>query len=104
MCDEVTIRTTKGGLRFDSEGRHNLRSQQPSGSRIECLIRMTAEECRSLEPHVRKLIPPKQIITTFNGAQLQSRPFVEQFNAILRTELADPNGYVRLVEPSTFFD
>ena len=27
ICDEVTIRTTKGGLRFDGEGRHHLRSQ-----------------------------------------------------------------------------
>src|SRR5207249_4486230 len=45
ICDEVTIRTTKGGLRFDSEGRHRLRSTQPTGSRIECVVRMTSEEC-----------------------------------------------------------
>jgi len=28
QCDEVTVRTTKGGLRFDSEGRHYLRIKQ----------------------------------------------------------------------------
>src|SRR5437879_1725459 len=56
ISDEVTIRTTKGGIRFDAEGRHNLRVHQPVGSRIECLLRLTAEECRALEGHVRKLM------------------------------------------------
>src|SRR5437016_11731313 len=38
ISDEVTIRTTKGGIRLDADGRHNLRSRQPVGSRIECLL------------------------------------------------------------------
>src|SRR5213082_726033 len=41
ISHEVTIRTRKGGIRFDADGRHNLRSKQPVGSRIECLLRMT---------------------------------------------------------------
>src|SRR5262245_51028022 len=41
ISDEVTICTTKGAIRFDAEGRHSLRSRQPVGSRIECLLRMT---------------------------------------------------------------
>jgi hypothetical protein len=28
ISDEVTIRTTKGGIRFDAEGRHTLRTRQ----------------------------------------------------------------------------
>src|SRR5213080_1932246 len=56
ISDEVTIRTTKGGIRFDAEGRHSLRNGQPVGSRIECLLRMTPEECRAVEAQARKLI------------------------------------------------
>src|SRR5438034_10837825 len=54
ISDEVTIRTTKGGLRFDKEGRHLLRSTQPTGSRIECLIRMDEGECKGVEAQIQK--------------------------------------------------
>ena len=47
ISDEVTIRTTKGGIRFDAEGRHTLRTRQPVGSRIECLLRMTEDEAKT---------------------------------------------------------
>ncbi len=45
ISDEVTIRTASGGIRFDAAGRHSLRVGQPKGSRIECVLRMTAEQC-----------------------------------------------------------
>jgi hypothetical protein len=44
ICDEVTIRTTKGGIRFDAEGRHSLRIRQRVGSRIT----------QALSPHARR--------------------------------------------------
>ena len=31
ISDEVTIRTTKGGIRFDADGRYSLRNGQPVG-------------------------------------------------------------------------
>src|ERR1051325_3842621 len=46
LCDEVTIQTTQGGLRFEGKHRHALRAKRTVGSRIECLIRMTEDECR----------------------------------------------------------
>src|SRR6266478_3050104 len=58
ISDEVTIQTTQGGIRFDSDGRHTLRSRQPVGSRIECLLRMTPDECRAVESQVRRLRSP----------------------------------------------
>src|SRR5207247_7313496 len=79
ISDEVTIRTTKGGIRFDAEGRHSLRNGQPVGSRIECLLRMTPEECRAVQTQVLKLISPDRIATQFNGAPLAPRRAVEQF-------------------------
>ena len=88
ISDEVTIRTTKGGIRFDAEGRHSLRNGQPVGSRIECLLRMTPEECRAVEAQARKLISPERITTVFNGTPLEQRLPAEQFGATLQTEVA----------------
>ena len=73
ISDEATIRTTQGGIRFNAEGRHSLRTCQPAGSRIECLVRLTAEECRALEEHVRRVILPAHIATVFNGQLLEPR-------------------------------
>jgi len=101
ISDEVTICTTKGAIRFDAEGRHSLRSRQPVGSRIECLLRMTIEECSSIESQVRKLISPERITTTFNGVQLQSRVPVEQFRAVLPTEIANNDGFLRRASRET---
>jgi hypothetical protein len=101
ICDEVTVRTTKGGLRFDSKGRHSLRSTQATGSRIECLIRMSVEECKTLELQARKLMPPATIRTTFNGEVLVSRTPLAQVETALRTEVADESGYLRRVDRGT---
>ena len=48
ISDEVTISTTQGSIRFDAQGRHRLRSRQPVGSRIECLLRLTPDDCRAI--------------------------------------------------------
>jgi hypothetical protein len=101
ISDEVTIRTTTGGLRFDTDGRHNLRSTQPAGSRVECLIRMTADECKSVEAQVQKLIPPNGVVTTFNAQQLEPRAVAGEFRMVLRTELAGPDGFLRRADRET---
>ena len=90
ISDEVTIRTTKGGIRFDADGRHTLRTRQPVGSRIECLLRMTEDECRAIEQQVRTLIVPAGILTVFNGTILEARGELEHFTATLPTELGIP--------------
>src|SRR5207249_11191157 len=48
ISDEVTILTTRGGVRFDAQGRRWLRSRQSVGSRIECLLRLTPDECLAI--------------------------------------------------------
>lgn len=101
ISDEVTIRTTKGGIRFDAEGRHTLRTRQTVGSRIECLLRMTEEECRAVEHQVRKLICPASIVTVFNGTTLEPRREAEQFTTTLPTEVASADGFLRRVNRET---
>ncbi|MGP8053207.1 MAG: hypothetical protein ACLQAH_05245 [Limisphaerales bacterium] len=94
ISDEVTITTTKGSIRFDAEGRHHLRQRQAVGSRIECHVRMKAEECAAIEAQIRKLIPPSDIVTSFNGAVLQSRLVAAEFKATLPTEIAEADGFL----------
>lgn len=89
---EVTIGTTKGAIRFDAEGRHHLRSKQPVGSRIECLLRLTSDECAVIEEQVRTLIVPPRIDTLFNSVLLQPRQVVCEFSATLPTEIAGADG------------
>jgi len=101
ISDEVSIRTKQGGIRFDADGRHNLRSQRPVGSRIECLLRMTEDECKAVESQVRKLISPQHVTTFLNGAQLERRLPLEQFAATLPTELASADGFLRRVNRET---
>ena len=92
ISDTVTISTTKGTIRFDAEGRHHLRSRQRVGSRIECLLRLTSDECAAIEKQVRALIVPPQVTTVFNGTQLQPRQVVSEFPATLPTEIAGADG------------
>src|SRR5216117_822331 len=91
----------KGGIRFDAEGRHNLRNGQSVGSRIECLLGMTADQCRVVESQMRKLISPEGIITVFNGAALEQCRPLEQFSATLPTEIASDDGFLRRVNRET---
>jgi hypothetical protein len=101
VSDEVTIRTTQGGIRFDAEGRHSLRVRQPVGSRVECVLRLTAEECHALEEHVRTLISPEHISTSFNGQVLAPRLPLEKLKTTLPTEVADADGFLRRVNRAT---
>jgi hypothetical protein len=101
ISEEVTIRTTRGGIRFDAEGRHSLRVRKRIGSRIECLVRLTAEECHALEAQVRQLIPPAHIATVFNGQLLEPRFPIEKLTTTLPTEVADQDGLLRRVNRAT---
>jgi len=101
LCDEVTLMTTQGGLRFDEKGRHRLRITRAAGSRIECLVRMTAEECAVVESSIKRLIPPESATTTFNGAAIQRPVPVEQLKAVLRTEVAGEDGVLRRADRET---
>lgn len=101
LCDEVTIQTTKGGLRFEGRSRHMLRSKRTAGSRIDCVIKMSDEECQSVEREIRKLLPPAGIATTFNGVRIEPRVPTDEFLATLRTEVAGEEGLLKRAERQT---
>ena len=101
ISDEVTICTTQGSIRFDAQGRHRLRLRQASGSRIECLLRLTPDECRAIATQARKLISPERISTSFNGELLAPRLALETFTATLPTEVASTDGLLRRAQRET---
>lgn len=101
ISDEVTIRTSRGGLRFDESGRHTLRTGQPVGSRVQCVLKMPADQCQTIETQVRRLIPPAGIATMFNGVPLEPRLPLKEFRTTLPTEVATEDGFLRRVNRET---
>jgi hypothetical protein len=101
ISDEVTISTTQGSIRFDAQGRHRLHSRQPVGSRIECLLRLTPDECRAIAAQARRLIAPEKITTIFNGEPLTTRLPLETITATLPTEVASADGLLRRAQRET---
>ncbi len=101
ISDEVTISTRRGSIRFDAQGRHQQRTRQAVGSRIECLLRLTPDECRAIAGQARRLIAPDKIRTTFNGEPLLSRLPLETITATLPTEVASADGLLRRAQRAT---
>lgn len=95
LCKVARIETTTGGVMFDEEGRHTLRSKREAGSRFYAKIRMTAEERAQVFLAVMKLIPPPGVETTFNGAPILARTPLRKIDATLPTEVADAEGVLR---------
>ncbi|HEY3855644.1 MAG TPA: hypothetical protein VGO67_14740 [Verrucomicrobiae bacterium] len=101
ISDKVTICTTHGTIRFDARGRHRLRSRQSAGSRIECQLRLTPDECRAVAAQARKLIPPERIATLFNTELLTPRLPVKTITATLPTEVSSNDGLLRRAQRET---
>jgi len=94
-CSEAEIITTSGGVRFDDKGRHRLRKTRERGSVFTGLVKMTNDEMKACCEAVTRLIPPAGIITTVNSQPLMPRTPVAEFEASLKTEVADDEGNLR---------
>lgn len=95
LCREAEIVSTRGGVRFDSDGRHSLRKKRERGSTFTARIRFTQVDIATTAVAIRSLIPPKGIDTWFNGELLKRRSPVHTFRAGLPSERADDEGYLR---------
>jgi len=101
LCKVARIETTTGGVMFDDEGRHTLRSKRDTGSRFYAKVRMTAEEREQAATAVMKLIPPDGVTTTFNGTLVPHRKPLKVIDCTLPTELADAEGILRRTSRKT---
>lgn len=101
LCEEATIVSTTGGMRFDGEGRTRLRRKRERGTIFSATMRMTNEELALCERAVMRLLPPVGIRTTFNGVLIPARSEIGQVAASLPTEIADEEGLLRRVTRKT---
>ena len=96
LCEEATITSTKGGLRFDRDGRHTLRRRREAGSLIECTIRMTRDEYDEALRLATLVLPPADSRTYLNGERIAVRtPIGVACSVALPTEVMNEDGSLR---------
>lgn len=94
LCSEATIASTMGGVRFDDDGRHILRSKRKRGTVFQGRMRMTNDEIAACEVLVHRLLPPHNVVTCFNGIELEIRKPVAVLAGTLLTDIADAEGFL----------
>lgn len=104
LCRTASIETTTGGVSFDVDGRHTLRTKREAGSRFLALVRMNQEERLAMTAAVLRLIPPAGVVTRFNGANLPPRTPLRRIEATLPTEVADAEGVLRRSARKTWIE
>jgi hypothetical protein len=102
LCNEAEISTVSGTIAFaGNERRHYPRRTRERGSRFSGVIPMTRQEARECAEAMRRLIPPPEVATYFNGEQLPPRTGVLSFQATLETERADADGNLHRAQRQT---
>ncbi len=95
-CNTAMIKTTTGTILFKEGGiRSNSPDKTDEGSIFSAIFKMTRAEYEEVCESVRQLIPPKNIITTFNGEALEMRKPVTSFEISLPTEISDADGNLK---------
>lgn len=104
LCKEATIISTTGGYRFDKDGRHTLRKTRKSGSEFKGILKLTRKEHQDVCDAVNTLLPPENIVTTFNEEEIVFMEPLQTTEATLQTELSDENGNIRRTKRKTLIE
>jgi len=84
----VEIKTTKGKVTFDANGRHeNYAIKTNRGSVITAVFKATTQEVLDIVHHTAHLLVPANIRYIVNGKQIKPRPIVKTFKATLLTDI-----------------
>jgi predicted RNA binding protein with dsRBD fold (UPF0201 family) len=94
-CEWVRILSTKGTILFGPEGRSRITKKTEKGTKFEALIRMTRDEMDEVTQAIKRLIPPEDINTTFNGEPLVRRTPLHVFETTLPTITSDDEGFLK---------
>ena len=94
ICERAEIISTKGNVRFDSDGRHVGRRRRDKGTLFEGLVKMTRDELTEVRSAASSLIPPSGVITTIGGETLRLRAPLKEFECTLPTEVANEEGFL----------
>ncbi len=96
LCDEAAIISTTGGVTFTQDGDRQLNFERTRvGSRFEATLSMTHAEIAQVERDLRRLLPPTDIETVFNGERIADRAPLASFDTSLPTVIADSEGVLR---------
>lgn len=95
VCEAAVIETTTGTIHFDARGRVHSKPTRKRGSRFTGYIHMTTEEFDAAVADVRRLIPPADIATYFNGERVPTRKPLKTFQVTLPTEAPNAEGVMR---------
>jgi hypothetical protein len=95
LAYEGKIETRKGAVRFDREGRHEVRSRRPAGSCITVSLPMTRAEHQEVLDAASRVIVPAKIRTTINGQVIPSRTPIVKFRVALPTLIASDDGVMK---------
>ena len=93
LAQWASIETTTGSIRFDGEGRHELRRKRERGSSIDAEFAFTRVEHEEILSAARQVIAP--VPTSINGELLPERTRVDEFRATLPTLVSDVEGVLR---------
>ena len=91
LCDKAIIKTTKGTIIFDENGRSELSSATEGGSVVTMWFKSTKEEYDEIMQSVDALLIPKGIKFIVNDKKYKYKEPLRTFHALLLSEIKDPN-------------
>ena len=95
VAREMEIVSTRGGVRFDEDGRHDLRRRRTAGSEVRVLLSLPHDRATVLVDAARSILIPSSVALTLNGEVLPHCAPVSHFTASLATVVADSEGVLR---------
>lgn len=104
LCEQTIISTTTGKVVIENDGRTMLPAERKAGSVFIGTLKMTRAEYDTCVSFIETLLVPSNIVTTFNGAVLESRQPLRSFEETLATEHSDDKGYLRPTRRKTIVE
>lgn len=110
---DAKIISTKGGYRFDAEGRHISRERTDAGTCFQGTMMITREELDQVRVDIRRILPPahvKLVLSYVHASGMEAQEDIEaaaptqSFTAKLLTELDDGEGNLRRRQRETRVD
>jgi hypothetical protein len=95
LCDNAEIRSTKGSVRFDAEGRHVTDNATEVGSVVALRIRLSDADAKEVARLVKTVLIPENVTVTYNGERLDVRKAIRVIKTSLPTVIARADGVLR---------
>jgi hypothetical protein len=102
LAIDAKLTTVSGQVLFNQDGTRTMTNEKRDrGSELVARFMLTSDEHMRICQHAKLLIPPKNIVTIFNGEVIPYRRPAGSFEDTLPIPLADKEGIMRNVERKT---